>query len=62
MSAGIPRLYSVSYTNGPNDNGHCVTFCTLAEAEAARRELMRDGCQPGPVCESWQDTGEVYED
>lgn len=37
------KIYSVSYMATKNDNGHCVSFLSEAEARACLAELLADG-------------------
>lgn len=36
--------FSISYMATKNDNGHCLTFWTRSEADAARAALIAGGC------------------
>lgn len=36
-------IYSVSYVQTPDDNGHAVSFTSLAEAEEFRRWAIAEG-------------------
>lgn len=40
----MTKIYSVSYLATKNDNGHCLSFFSREEAEAARKWLIEEGC------------------
>jgi hypothetical protein len=37
-------VYNVSILTSKQDNGHCVSFRTQAEAEACAAHARKDGC------------------
>ncbi len=43
-------MYCVTWIDGPEHNDVARLYDTYDEACMAHRELVRDGCDPGPIC------------